>query len=687
MRRFLMFIPLMLMPPVAAQQTLIPSVTHLDFSLTYPDATPQTQTFTLTSSTGSPVEFAMALNPLAGRWLFVAVSSYRTPATITVTAQRLTFESLDFALITFNPTQGPGLIVPVTMEYWPPASRVDPSVGSADPTSIHWNYTLGGALPTSTEILGNLPGGLFGYSANALSDVNWLQVNNQFGASGTVQSGSASVRLNCQCDRLSPGTYSGVIYALINAGNRVDSSATYAKFAIPVSLTVSSPATTVFAASLGSLGFDYQAGTSAPPAQTVAVSSTPSGSTFRVDASTRSGTWLTATSSSPITPANLSVSVNPAGLVAGTYTGTVALTPSNGNAISIPVTLIVRPAAGIAVSPASVDLSWRKGDAPPAPRSIQITGGGTSPTFGAQVSPGASWLSVSPLSSTAPAAISFAVDPTKLAPASYSASVVVTGTGSAAGAVTIPVTLQVTAPLPTILSVVNAAGYSRGSVAPGEMVAVFGTDIGPDSLTGLTLDSSGAVATTLGGMQVLFDGVPAPLVYASGTQAAAVAPYELAIRKETTVQVSFAGQKSNGTNLAVVPTDPGIFTANSSGTGPGAIVNSDGSVNSPGNPAARGDVVVVYLTGEGQTVPAGVSGKVTTVNANKPLTPTPVLPVSVLVGGIPADFLFAGEAPGVVSGVLQLNVVIPSNAPQGELPIVVSVGAKPSQSGVTVSVK
>lgn len=569
MRRLLLFIPLLLALPVAAQQTLIPSVTHLDFSLTYPDATPQTQTFTLTSSTGSPLEFAMSLNPAAGRWLFVTVSSYRTPATVTVTAQRLTFESLDFAPITFNPAQGTSLIVPVTMEYWPLASRVDPSVASADPTSIHWNYTLGSALPTSTEIFGNRPGGLLAYSANALSDGNWLQVNNQFGVSGTVPSGSASIRLNCLCDRLSPGTYSGVIYALINAGNRVDSSATYAKFTIPVSLTVSPPATAVFAASLSSLTFDYQAGTSAPPTQTVAISSTPSGSTFRVDASTPSGTWLTATSSSPITPAGVSISVNPAGLAPGIYAGTVALTPSNGNAISIPVTLNIRPAAGIAASPASADFSWRKGDAPPAPRSIQITGGGTSPSFGAQVSPGASWLSVSPLSSTAPAAISIAVDPTKLAPGSYSASVVVTGTGSAAGAVTIPVSLQITAPLPTILSVVNAAGYSRGSVAPGEMVTVFGTAIGPDSLAGLTLDSSGAVAATLGGMQVLFDGLPAPLIYASGTQTAAVAPYELAGRKETTVQVSFAGQKSNGINLAVVATDPGIFTADSSGTGPG----------------------------------------------------------------------------------------------------------------------
>ena len=94
-------------------------------------------------------------------------------------------------------------------------------------------------------------------------------------------------------------------------------------------------------------------------------------------------------------------------------------------------------------------------------------------------------------------------------------------------------------------------------------------------------------------------------------------------------------------------------------TGPGAILNSNNSVNGPGtgatSPATRGDTVVVYLTGEGQTSPAGVTGKVTTVSSTPPLTPGPLLPISVTVGGQPASWNFAGEAPGFVSGVLQLK--------------------------------
>jgi uncharacterized protein (TIGR03437 family) len=140
--------------------------------------------------------------------------------------------------------------------------------------------------------------------------------------------------------------------------------------------------------------------------------------------------------------------------------------------------------------------------------------------------------------------------------------------------------------------------------------------------------------------------------------------------------------------MNVATTVPGIFTANSSGTGPGAILNSNSTTNSPSNPAVRGDTVVVYLTGEGETSPAGVTGKVTTVaSPPQPLTPGPLLQPTVLIGGQPANWSFAGEAPGFVSGVMQLNVAVPTNIAPGDQSIVVSFGTNPSQTGVTVSVK
>jgi uncharacterized protein (TIGR03437 family) len=180
------------------------------------------------------------------------------------------------------------------------------------------------------------------------------------------------------------------------------------------------------------------------------------------------------------------------------------------------------------------------------------------------------------------------------------------------------------------------------------------------------------------------------MIFASATQVSAVAPYEIAPFAVATVLVKYLGQTSNGVTVNVATTSPGIFTLNSSGTGPAAILNQNGSVNSPNNPASRGDTVVVYMTGEGQTSPAGVTGKVTTVSSTPPLTPGPLLPIAILINNQPATFSFAGEAPLLVSGVLQLNVVIPPGltlpANGADSSLVVSIGVNSSQSGVTISI-
>ena len=252
-----------------------------------------------------------------------------------------------------------------------------------------------------------------------------------------------------------------------------------------------------------------------------------------------------------------------------------------------------------------------------------------------------------------------------------------------------------TAPLPTLSRVVNAGSYLANAISPGEILTLFSSDaqhpIGPASPATLTLDSTGKVATTLGGVQVLINGFACPMIYASATQLSAVAPYEIAPLTSATVIVKFLGQSSNGVNVNVATTSPGLFTANSSGTGPAAALNQNLTPNAPNNPASRGDTVVLYLTGEGQTSPLGVTGKVTTVSATPPLTPGPLLPISILINGQPANYSFAGEAPTYVSGVLQLNVVIPATLtlPAGgaDSSLVVSIGSNSTQSGVTLSIR
>lgn len=241
-------------------------------------------------------------------------------------------------------------------------------------------------------------------------------------------------------------------------------------------------------------------------------------------------------------------------------------------------------------------------------------------------------------------------------------------------------------PIPAVTAVVNAASFLSGSISPGEIVTVFGTNFGPASLAGASLDSSGKVAASSGGVQVLIGGTAAPMIYAISGQVSAVVPYEVAGSSNTTVQVTYAGQLSNSLPVGVTSTVPGMFTLSGSGTGPGAILNADNSLNSAANPANKGGVVVLYVTGEGQTNPQGVTGKVNNVSRVQDL-PVPAQPVTASVDGQTATVLFAAEAPGFVSGVMQVNVQIPATASSGNVPVVVSVGGNGSQTVVTVAVR
>ncbi len=152
---------------------------------------------------------------------------------------------------------------------------------------------------------------------------------------------------------------------------------------------------------------------------------------------------------------------------------------------------------------------------------------------------------------------------------------------------------QPTAPLPTIKGVTNAASYATGAVSPGELVTIFGTAVGPATPASATTDpATGKLATTIGGVQVLFNGTAAPMIYASSTQVSAVVPYEIAPVASPSVWIKYAGQTSNAYQLTSTTTAPGLFTQNASGSGPGAILNQDNSVNGPGNRAAKGSIVV-----------------------------------------------------------------------------------------------
>jgi uncharacterized protein (TIGR03437 family) len=172
-------------------------------------------------------------------------------------------------------------------------------------------------------------------------------------------------------------------------------------------------------------------------------------------------------------------------------------------------------------------------------------------------------------------------------------------------------------------------------------------------------------------------------VYLSEGQSSVIVPYGVAGKKNTVVQCIYEGKKSNSITLPVVDASPGIFTLNSSGQGPGAILNEDQSVNSATNPALRGSVIALWATGEGQTSPGGIDGKLAT-----DAYPKPVLPPSVKIGDTDAEIVWYGTAPGAVAGVLQVNVRVPAGVtPSDAVPIVLKIGDYASRAGVTLAVR
>ncbi len=204
-------------------------------------------------------------------------------------------------------------------------------------------------------------------------------------------------------------------------------------------------------------------------------------------------------------------------------------------------------------------------------------------------------------------------------------------------------TLPAVALVTATVTVVNAASLAPGSIAPGEIITVFGVGFDAEDT------------------QLQFDGKPATLFYTSATQINALAPVSLTTNSTATISVIVDSAAIAGSAVAVVPSAPGIFTA-SGAIGQAAATNQDGSLNSASNPAARGSVVSLYATGQGSS-------------QNR---------VTLTIAGYNAPLLYAGPAPGF-AGLMQINAQIPCGfLPPGIQPVVLSVGGVSSQQGVTM---
>jgi uncharacterized protein (TIGR03437 family) len=233
-------------------------------------------------------------------------------------------------------------------------------------------------------------------------------------------------------------------------------------------------------------------------------------------------------------------------------------------------------------------------------------------------------------------------------------------------------------------TIVSTSSFQSGDVAPGDQVSIFGVNLGP--LTGVRAEAGRPLPTSLGGTTVSFDGVAAPIFYASHNYVAVQAP-ALTAGSTTRIQVTSSSGTSSAVSLPVVPVKPGILTNEAGGKGPAKAINQDGSVNGDGSAnssrgAAPGSVIALYATGLGAVNPS--------ISPGNPAPASPLslvtTQVSAVIGGRAAQVTYAGAAPGLI-GTYQVNVLVPVGMPSGAARVVLSQDGNSSQDDVTVQIR
>jgi uncharacterized protein (TIGR03437 family) len=650
-------------PTLAPLQQLTATPTAVSFQWQAGTAEPAPVSLLLSATTGYNATFAIRVTSPPAPFS-VTPTQTAPPATLTVTVNP---DGLSAGTYTANivlTPEGPSAVattVPLSLTI----SAVPLLV--ADPQTLTFLGPDNGSQVLRVGSNGNPAA--FAATASDGAVPHWLTVT----PSGATTPAQLTVTANST--NMGEGVYRGQI--VITGPNNT--------LTVPVQLKVS--ASNIFTFAPPSVTFSAQTGSSvSPPQQTVLVYGPSTGAAFSASTSS-GGSWLSV-SAIPSGQLAAVITANPAGLKADTYSGTVTVTsPASTLPATLPVTLVVWDKEPVlAVIPPRVTFTIPvesyatplESYATPPSQVVQVSSGGVPRSFTVNTAPGGF---VPPGPYTTPASFPVpAVGNSALGTYEYDVTITA-GTQKVVVPVTTIVTTGPLAP-PFMGAVVNAASQLPGSVAPGEILTVYGFGAGPSNTAGFTLES-GKVATSLNGAQVLFDGRPAPMIYGSASQANVIVPYEIAGQPSTTISLQFGGVTSAAWTVPVAASAPGIFTLGSNGLGPAAVLNQDNSVNSASNPAPRGSIVQIFATGEGETSPSGVTGSVIGTDLK-----TPVLAVKATIGGQDAVVQYSGSAGASVAGLFQVNAVVPQAvAPGAAVPVTVSVGGVPSQNGVTIAVQ
>ncbi len=549
------------------------------------------------------------------------------------------------------------------------------------PTNVNFTYVQGAALPAAQKVAVKTGSGTPVYSTaivptGATGSALWLTATPDTGVL------PANVNFRVNPTGLETGTYTAAVgFTAVGVAAPGTTNVTLLVTAPPPTLTASVPA----------LNFTTVLGVSTPPAaQTLQLST--SGSPISYTASLGTAIWLTVAPANglilPGAPITLTVMADPTTLAPAALSSpykakiTITATGAANKTQTIPVTFTV-----IYQTP-TLSSIW--------PPNALVGGPATTVTIR-----GTNFASatVAKVLGTPNVALKTTYYSPTVISAVIPAPQLVAGT---------PLTIIATNPAPggdsastvtltfgqSVDAAVNAASYAPGA-SPGDLITLFGQNIGPPIPASLTETVPGIVDTTLGGFTVTIDGIAAPMIYASQNQISVQVPYGVSIGAAKPIVVTNGSITANGT-VDTALTSPGIFTVDSSGTGQAAALNQNGTFNSASNAEKIGRVVTFYLTGEGDysATPPSTNGFVMTTAAlaalwpSQPASPYPMNPPpTVTIGGNPATVQYAGPFVGGLLGILQLNVTIPAGATGPAVPILVTIGGQTTQAGVTIATK
>ncbi|MCX6638760.1 MAG: hypothetical protein NT090_27210 [Acidobacteria bacterium] len=566
-----------------------------------------------------------------------------------------------------------------------------PSI-TATPATLSFSYQLGAAtLPVAQALaIKRSPAGTaLDFTVTVPVTAPWLIVTPSTGKTGT----SVSVRVNPTS--LPVGAYSADV--------TVSSVGALDPMTVSVALAIKNPPPKMTLSPV-SLPFTYVTDQSLPVDPqylTVATDGEPLSFTAAVSG----GTWLAAAPALGIavagSPVTLTVSVVTAGLLPGSYSGKVTLTSANASNKSAFVTVLLTVGPGLAV----VSSIWPNA-APVGSNDQTVTIRGSHLFKASVVQAGTTTLTTTWISTDAMLAV--IPKASLLAPATLSLTVT-----NAPQPASTPGTFTVTPLGPLIqavgasVGVVNAASFKIDSpkplIAPGEILSIFGSGLGPTVLVQSTPVAS-VFPTTVGtpAAKVEFgtvSGSPAacgtltaaPIIFAQANQINAVAPFALTSASGQCLLVTYNGISSPLVAFDRVTANPGLFTIDSSGRGQAAAFNYDAvkgyTLNSAANPAPKDSTVVLYGTGGGVTNPLPASeGQVIPITGAVPVVVG--TPVAITIGGEAASVLSITAVPGSIAGLMQLNVTVPSTVRTAkDAAVVLSIGGHSSNAYATLAVK